>query len=723
MYAYRLTVVECLSSLMHGHVRLLVLALVAISAFGQDVKLQISTEEQKSEFHIREPIHLQLVFTSLRSDTYRVLARPGRLNHRHDGRFEEVTISPEEGWEDAWGYYRDPDFGLTSFRQYYVALSPAQSASLSFPLQEYVRFLKPGRYQIRVKSTRVRMLRDRGANEPVSVGSNPIFLTIVAATPQWEREQLEQTSADLRKGSPGSVESVCERLSTLDTKAAIDALLDLLPEHGECSQDDLLHSSQREYILKTLQQRFEDPTRSSGFVLSTLAMMKAAQSGPQDQFGTRQLELQHELAEQLFNDLPAKEESARVATVSFLLNESLSGWRDQDKAWIQRFFEMAVEMFSDLTSYGQNILLSARWDMVKGPAMLPPLRAHLSGSRPRDNDEFALYRLFELSPDEARAIILDDIRRPSPRFQVRAFEVLPDKELPELDETLADRLQPGIGVRELEHTAGLIQRFASAAILPKVISFYDQNTTHPSCDMQNSLLAFMLRTQPAYALSRIRDALGVRTESICFKSLPSDVSTLEPSPELQSLAIEFLDDPDPQLEASSASALSKVGDKRGKDALWARLQKWHDKWVSHEDELTSRTANIFQTDGPLGETLFRALISADNWVLTNEELDRLSSLAIGNQGARYLLDEARIRPVRVSIFVDAMNKRLQVGSYECRSMERFMHKIDQYPDGTVFVASDPSTGNAVYAKRMHDLGESLSKRGKQLTFLKPPSAH
>lgn len=710
MYAYRLTVV-------------LVLALVAISAIGQDVKLQIGTEEQKHEFHIREPIHLQLVFTSSRSDTYQVLAGRSRLNRRQNGGFEEVTISPEDGWEDPWGNYRAPDFGITSLRQYYVALSPAQSASVSFPLQEYVRFLEPGRYQIRVRSTRVRMLRDRGGSEPVSVLSNPIFLTIVAATPQWEREQLEQASTDLRKGSAGSVESVCERLSTLDTKAAIAALIELLPDHGECSQDDLLHSSQREYILKTLQQRFEDPTRSSGWVLSTLAMMKAAQSGPQDQFGNRQLEIQHELAEQLFNDLPAKEESARAATVSFLLNESLSGWRDQDKTWIQRFFELAVEMFPDLTSYGQNILLSARWDLVKGPNMLPPLRTYLSGSRPRDNDEFALYRLFELSPDEARAIILDDIRRPSPRFQVRALEVLPDKELPKLDETLADRLQPGAGVRDLERTAGLLQRFASAAILPKVISFYDQDTTHSSCEMQNSLLAFMVRTQPAYALSRIRDALGVRTESMCFKNLLSNVSALEPSPELQSLAIEFLDDPDPQVEASSASALSKVGDNTGKDALWARFQKWHDKWVSHEDELIRPTANIFQTDAPLGETLFRTLISADNWVLTNAELDRLSSLAIGNQSTRYLLDEARRRPVFVSIFIDAMNKRLQVGSYECRSMEPFMHKIDQYPDGTVFAASDPSTGNAAYAKRMHDLSESLSKRGKQLTFVKPPSAH
>jgi hypothetical protein len=721
MYAYRLTVVECLS-VMHGQVRLLVLALVAISAFGQDVKLQIGTEEQKHEFHIREPIHLQLVFTSLMSDRYRLSAGPGRLNRRHDGGFEEVTISPEEGWEDPWGSYRAPDSGSYSLNRHLVALSASQSASVYIPLQEYVRFLKPGRYQIRVRSTRVLGLRDPGGTEPVSVLSNSIFLTIVVATPQWEREQLEQALADVRKDSSGAVENACERLSTLDTGPAIAALIDLLPDHGECSQEDLLHSSQREFILKTLQQRFDDPKRSSGWVLSTLAMMMAAQSGPPDQLGNRQLEIQHRLAEQLFNDLPAKEESARAATVSFLLNESLSGWRDQDKTWIQRFFDMAVEMFPDLTSGGQSILLSARWDMVRGPAMLPPLRAYLSGRRSRDNDEFALYRLFELSPDEARAIILEDMHRPAPRFQVSALGILPDKELPELNETLADRLQAGFGVRELERTAGLIQRFASAAILPKVTSFYDQDTTHSSCETQNSLLAFMLRTQPTYALSRIRDALGARTEGICFKSLLSNVSTLEPSSKLQSLAIEFLDDPDLQVEDSAASALSKIGDNTGKDALWARFQKWHDKWVSHEDELTRRTANIFQTDAPLGETLFRTLISADNWVLTNAELDRLSSLAIGNQGTRYLLDEARRRPVFVSIFIDAMNKTLRVGSYECRSMELFMHKIDQYPDGTVFVASDPSTGNAAYAKRMHDLGESLSNRGQRLTFLMPQSA-
>ena len=77
---------------------LIVLGLVCAGGRAQDLKLGLSIDHNQQEFHIGEPIHLQLAFTASVPETYGV---EGRMpQRRYEPGLEEVEISPAEGWVD-----------------------------------------------------------------------------------------------------------------------------------------------------------------------------------------------------------------------------------------------------------------------------------------------------------------------------------------------------------------------------------------------------------------------------------------------------------------------------------------------------------------------------------------------------------------------------------------------------------------------------------------------
>jgi hypothetical protein len=353
--------------------------------------------------------------------------------------------------------------------------------------------------------------------------------------------------------------------------------------------------------------------------------------------------------------------------------------------------------------------------------MVPPLRQYLNGLELRDNDDFALHRLFELSPEDARALILADARRTNPRFSVRDLAILPEKELPELDTVLAANLQHD--GTDLERVAQLIQRYASPAVESQVADFYDASVGRWACAIQDSLLAYMLRVRPEIAVDRIRSALRMRKTTGCYRTLLFDLAQKEPAKDLQPLAITALDDSEAWVAVTAANSLAIVGDDAAKQALFRRLQSWYREWMGREDELAPKPGrDWFATDAPLGDALFRALVNANNWLLTDAEVERASDLLVGDterQQSAYLIAAFRERPVPLSVSIDAMNINLRVGSFECRSMDLLKHRLDLYQPGTAFQASPVPAGDSSYEREMKELSDYLAKGEKRLVFAKP----
>src|SRR6185369_12664952 len=89
----------------------------------------------------------------------------------------------------------------------------------------------------------------------------------------------------------------------------------------------------------------------------------------------------------------------------------------------------------------------------------------------------ALLMLQRLAPDEARPFVLAEIMSPVPRASFEALRALPDAVLPELDGPLLARLTslagpPVTDASRLRVQAGLLARYATAAIFNDVLRLY-----------------------------------------------------------------------------------------------------------------------------------------------------------------------------------------------------------------------------------------------------------
>jgi hypothetical protein len=281
------------------------------------------------------------------------------------------------------------------------------------------------------------------------------------------------------------------------------------------------------------------------------------------------------------------------------VNETLRGSQAEDSAQQGGVLRIASEVFDQLSSAAQATLLSAQWKEVSSPAMAHVLRhcaeADNTVSCGRFQGDTLLARLQEISPSDAREVILGDMQKESPRFPASVLAILPDKELPEMDAALSERLESKSG--NLDTTAGLIQRYATSSIAPAVQTFLDDNLGKLPGQVEPNLIAYLLHVKPDVGRQEIRAALAVRSENGWYKYLLRDVAQRNPSSEIQPLAIDALTDPDEDVVESAVLALAMVGDDRAKAALFERLEQWYAKWVGRQRDLAGFPGDERTTDG------------------------------------------------------------------------------------------------------------------------------
>jgi hypothetical protein len=130
--------------------------------------------------------------------------------------------------------------------------------------------------------------------------------------------------------------------------------------------------------------------------------------------------------------------------------------------------DQLASAFLDLPRERQTNLLAYQWRTVAGPAMLPALR-RLVSAPPSDAEsvpDLALRRLAQLAPDEARPLLLREIRNPPPGATLKTLGSVPEEELPDLDEALAANLERS----DSEIHAALVQRYATKNVAPRILA-------------------------------------------------------------------------------------------------------------------------------------------------------------------------------------------------------------------------------------------------------------
>ncbi len=409
--------------------------------------------------------------------------------------------------------------------------------------------------------------------------------------------------------------------------------------------------------------------------------------------------LQEQDRERLKAAAPNKRGKARIASLYALLRLD---YQHQNTAEYQNQVRALVPVLEELTPEQQENLLSDHWPALREPAMLPILRRLYAAplpdadSRSAEGAEavnlhsLALRRLRDLSPAEGRALLLAEIKSAHPRVDLPTLCSLPDRTLPALDGVLAANLESVLRSRseENEDASRSVERYATAAILPRVKAAYGNNGVHWDCDIQTNLLAYFLRTDPAYGAAQIRKVLAARKNTGCYLSVLSDVAALQSGPEVEHFALRHLHDPDTEVAADAAKMLGENGSPRDESALWARLREWHKHWAGKADRLEPTDAQPSSVESELEFRLINAIAVSPRWLTNRAQLQALDKFCVtrgAHQNVQSFLQAwtPSAGPISIS-FGGYADTWIVVQYNSLPSFTALEDKLAQFPRGTRF---------------------------------------
>ncbi len=590
-----------------------------------DVKFTLKLAQDPAFLRAGEPIRLQLFFSSTSDGKYVVSTGSGLC------RFEEMHVEPRE-------LAAVPGEWLQSFRggafSILSGLSPLteEPVAVVCELNERFRFDRPGTFHLWVNSPRVR--RSRGPDEvgaQVVVKSTPIDFQIVEADAAWQAEQLQEISQILDSGQPDGKREAARRLRFLNTHGAIEELARRFAgrdkEFAYEYEQGLTGAADLNFARERLERELERPDSFiDNAYLGTLSDFYYTESQ-----NTPESAIQ-KASQLLVKAIPQKTDAARVCAIQTLLQQR----RQSDSPEMIHFL---VEHFRDLDTREQVNLLEQAWEQIRGPEILPVLRAIASGLQAGDSTAWelqdkAVQGLIELAPSDAREVLLREIRNPRTGLKAATLGRLEDATIPELDAPLLERLRgqlEGTAEGPAELTAYLIHRYATPKIYDGVREVYAKKAGLWACAIQSPLLAYFLRADEKEGLAFIDQALRPNGETGCHHSLLHDVAALRWVPALEKTALAHLWDADAEVAGNAAIMLGDYGSAESEAPLWKRFEAWSEQWQGRESELRFNLGGQPNPNWPqsvLENNLAHALMDGKAWELTGAQRSRIASLCV-----------------------------------------------------------------------------------------------
>lgn len=688
-----------------------------LSQQPRDVRLQVETAGGNTRFRVGEVIPLKLSFTSSAAKKYLInLAtydRSGRMN------YEDFLVEPGAGWSDPLkDYFSGGVFmmgGLMSFD-----LLSAEPKVIPLDLNEWVRFDRPGEYTLRVVSRRVGLASNGSpfGSSGMELRSNELRLTILPADRAWQQAALKKAVAALDAAPSGGgaassvahAEEVQAALKTLRYLGTADAARELARHmRGEDQHADFLcmfglfSSPFRDAALTEMRRLLAAPDHpvSSNFLYAMTVLMRGGGTTPEARVEEDRRN-QEAVRGELLGVVSQKQGKALALTLNTILEaQGYGGGKTQslDPQTAARI----VAVFEQLPPEKQMAILEGRWEMIKGPELLPALRRlalpYQEFNVPNESHAYnslhvsgaALRRWYEMRPEEARPVVIREITRPRPRYGANVLGILPEETLPEVEQTLAEHFAAEWDSYAEEYIASLLHRYATAAVLPQVLPVVDEHVGKWASAIQTPALAYLLRVNPAQARPRLEAAMAARGEeySACNHSLLTEVAALQQDPLLEEIAIKSLDDEDPQVAGNAAAYLGRYGSAAAEGPLWEHLTEWTAKWQGREAEFRyvpgENNAKVWQRS--LGVSLIQALGMGQSWLADEEKLGRLRQLAVGDD-MRQQVDSmlSNWEQGRRSISYWRAGDRLhyRVLQYDTDSLDSLKEKLAQFPSGSEF---------------------------------------
>jgi hypothetical protein len=671
------------------------------------VTLQIEPADNQLEFREGEVIALTAPYSTGSAGTYllnTVEADPGALM----ANLEVVCVSPDA---DALG---TSTFNSLA-RTYSDNVDLMESKQFTVDVNTWHR-LKPGTYRVYVESRRVRLSNGappEAIEEPVLV-SNAIQLRVVEASMPWQAAKLSEAEATLDAflGSPQDDEQL--RHMAEDAATALrylcteDATREMARRYGTSPwfesrfRDGLLTTPFRDAAIEAMNAAIADPNRTIDSQFISLLAQLEVQRDSKTTMGAGDLRRQtaqllydrsaeykarvKELELARLSSLPAKVPEIRAETAIDILDYSDFPIDPTEK---QALINALVSSWDSMDSPARRDVLGRHWVKVAGPEWLPIFRATLARHLDGDDDEsssMALFRMYEVAPDEARDRILREIAQPTGMIDIDTLAILPEHELPQLDAKLLAGYKSG-SAHGLE--TQLIERYASAAIFPQLRVAYESSASSQDCLTQPLMLRYFLRVKPEYGIAQVRAAASPKTTGgACvdlFSVLGSDVSR----PEIERLAIADLWSKNPAPLRNAANALSEYGSTLAEGALYARLEDFGKARAASmkrgDDDDVPFGIEPENATSTLEFSVLSALIGGTNWYFTTNDIRSLET-TVTQGNAEYLNSAVQSESpdsIRfLSIHWSRAKLQWTMGWYRGATLESLKVKLAQLPPGT-----------------------------------------
>ena len=532
----------------------------------------VRLKDKQTQFHQGEVIRLELSFSSPTARTF-ILDNAG---YDRSGRLEIDTfvVDHRQGTVDPlYDYFHS---GLSGFMGGGLRGMPELSNKpevVTAELNEWMRFDQAGHYRLYVVSGRVgRKLNadDLFGNHSSAVVSNMVEFDILPGDDKWENQKLNEAIVALGK-KDADHRAACRNLRFLGTMAAASEMVKRFrgDDHSCDFEYDfgLISSPHRDFVIRAMERALNSPQQpvTSSFVRTLAILAFATQAtaippypqGNDEQIKQWQAQMEERrhshqqvvlnYLRQLVSVIAQKQEDARATSLQTLLDFQAS-LTPADLAQSQNLLATMPDVFGHLPLDAKIRLLSYQWKPIASAAMLPVLREIFNQAdktdtyQQRELRSIALRRLYELSAEEGRRLIIDEIRRPKPRVNQNVLRSLPDETLPELDDVLAANLEEtrqANGSGDAEAIIDLIERYATAGVLSRVQTIYESpGVGHWACRPQASLLAYILRVDMPTGGELLGKALSARGKdfSRCYASTLTDVARLRSSAAVEDAA-------------------------------------------------------------------------------------------------------------------------------------------------------------------------------------------
>jgi len=630
-----------------------------------DIEFKIRFVEDKSSFHIGEPIEIEISYST-------------KIEKKYLGSW----TSPSPGLEGVTPTLTRTD-GVLDLRAVrdYMGFSGSILSSIGFlgsepvtqrlELGDWYRFQKPGHYAVMIRSSEVsRAKRAEEAREQLSLDSDPLEFDVVATDPAWSMSELAEIERILQNKEDPERYRALHRLILLDTPPSIRKLVqlylskaDVTHNSGDVVYRGLRESSQIEVIIPLLEAALSDPQVEPREGIADLLAGLQVRKGlgvmpprPQDPVGQKEWKDRYDARTKVSQEYLAKANAlllqsierrsgpARATTIyqAWFTAERQNVSKPVDPEILSRLRSEVLSTALELGPSERVQILYSMWPR-QSHGELKPIVVSLAESR-RKEDSFYIdeaYKFWcEAWPQECSGAILSDAIHTGTPTSKNAVFLMAESEHPELDEMLSARLNdPGMlqDSWESQRGAAIILRAGSRKLRPAVDEFLDKYVARPryGCEIEGYLIGYLFRTALADATKRFAEETGSGNHP-CASQLLRTLDTVRYSDELIPLATKALDSGDLGSAAMAATFLGLRGAVTVEPALWERLSTLREKWRERAAELRGADTGIL--DGgvreqaaqlerartvQLEQALVSALVRGANWKLTAGEQDRL----------------------------------------------------------------------------------------------------